>query len=111
MDFNEVIRQLTAGFQAFTWGNGVMLAIGIVLVTLAVVKEYEPVLLLPIGAGCILANRLTASGRHRVLMLEAGGEPRIDRGEAAEGRLQRGQVVLLLGTGAGLSVAAMLLRW
>ena len=27
-------------------------------------------------AGCILANRLTASGQYRVLMLEAGGEPR-----------------------------------
>src|SRR5262249_57132550 len=27
-------------------------------------------------AGCILANRLTASGRHRALLVEAGGEPR-----------------------------------
>ena len=27
-------------------------------------------------AGCILANRLTADGRHRVLMLEAGHEAR-----------------------------------
>ena len=27
-------------------------------------------------AGCILANRLTASGKHRVVLVEAGGEPR-----------------------------------
>ncbi|MFN8108711.1 MAG: GMC family oxidoreductase N-terminal domain-containing protein [Thermoleophilia bacterium] len=27
-------------------------------------------------AGCILANRLTASGRHSVMLVEAGGEPR-----------------------------------
>lgn len=27
-------------------------------------------------AGCILANRLSASGRHRVMLVESGGEPR-----------------------------------
>ena len=56
MDFTQIIQQLTQGFQSFTWGNAVMIAVGVILVTLAVVKEYEPVLLLPIGFGCIIAN-------------------------------------------------------
>lgn len=38
------------------WANFVMLAVGGILIYLAIAKEYEPVLLLPIGFGCILAN-------------------------------------------------------
>ena len=37
--------------------------------------EYDYLIVGGGTAGCILANRLTASGIHRVLMLEAGGEP------------------------------------
>ncbi len=56
MDWLQVLRELAAGFSAFTWGNAVMIGVGGILIALAVVKEYEPVLLLPIGFGCVLAN-------------------------------------------------------
>ncbi|MDT8898961.1 MAG: sodium ion-translocating decarboxylase subunit beta [Thermanaerothrix sp.] len=56
MDFSEIVAQITRGFAGFTWGNAIMIAAGLGLMTLAVVKEYEPVLLLPIGFGCVLAN-------------------------------------------------------
>lgn len=56
MDFQFLIDEITRGFINFTWQNGVMVLIGIVLIALAVIKEYEPVLLLPIGFGCIMAN-------------------------------------------------------
>ena len=69
MDFSELINQITRGFTAFTWGNAVMILAGLVLVFLAVVKEYEPVLLLPIGFGCVLANlgMSTETGIFKVL--------------------------------------------
>lgn len=56
MDFSELWPELTKGFAHFEPGNAVMIFVGLVLVALAVLKEYEPVLLLPIGFGCILAN-------------------------------------------------------
>ena len=56
MDFSQLFNEITRGFYLFNWTNAVMIAIGGVLILLAVVKEYEPVLLLPIGFGCILAN-------------------------------------------------------
>lgn len=37
-------------------GNLVMMGIGLILVYLAIAKEYEPLLLLPIGFGAVLAN-------------------------------------------------------
>jgi carboxybiotin decarboxylase len=56
MDFTPLFTELSRGITSFGPGNWLMVAVGLVLVYLAVAKEYEPVLLLPIGFGCILAN-------------------------------------------------------
>ncbi|MBP7692738.1 MAG: sodium ion-translocating decarboxylase subunit beta [Anaerolineales bacterium] len=56
MDFTQLLTELTKGLAHFTLGNAVMIGVGAVLIWLAVAKEYEPVLLLPIGVGCLLAN-------------------------------------------------------
>ena len=50
------IDRLLAGVAAISWQSVVMIAIGGLLLYLAIVREYEPLLLLPIGAGAILAN-------------------------------------------------------
>jgi len=42
--------------QAGGWGNLVMIAVGFVLLYLAIKKEFEPLLLVPIGMGAILSN-------------------------------------------------------
>lgn len=56
MNIAELIPELLKGILHFTWGNAVMIAAALVLIYLAVFKEIEPVLLLPIGFGCLLAN-------------------------------------------------------
>lgn len=56
MDFKFLLEQITQGLADFEVGNAIMILVGIALIALAVVKEYEPVLLLPIGFGCIMAN-------------------------------------------------------
>jgi oxaloacetate decarboxylase beta subunit len=52
----EGLSALAPGFGQLSWANLLMLAVGGLLIYLAIVKEYEPVLLIPIGAGAILAN-------------------------------------------------------
>ncbi len=44
------------GFASFTWGNGIMLALGGALLYLGIVKKMEPLLLVPIGFGVLLIN-------------------------------------------------------
>lgn len=50
----EIFQQ--TGFANLSWGNWVMFVIGGILIYLAIVKKYEPLLLIPIGFGTILAN-------------------------------------------------------
>jgi sodium ion-translocating decarboxylase beta subunit len=52
----EDILAFFATPNLLTWRNLVMMVVGGVMIYLAIVKDYEPVLLLPIGFGAILAN-------------------------------------------------------
>src|SRR5512139_3320246 len=49
---------LVVGFQmlAMDWRNLIMLIVGFVLLYLGIKKDCEPLLLVPIGFGCVLTN-------------------------------------------------------
>ena len=53
---NLKILWLNTGLYQMDWGQGLMLLVGIVLIYLAIVKKFEPLLLLPIGFGALLSN-------------------------------------------------------
>ena len=58
---NQIISSLQqfwefTGFCNMTWQHLVMIVIGIVFITLAIKKEWEPLLLVPIGFGMIIGN-------------------------------------------------------
>jgi len=63
------MQELLIGFTSVTWQNGVMYLVGLTLILLAILKGYEPMLLLPIGFGAILVNLPLAS------VLSYEGEP------------------------------------
>jgi oxaloacetate decarboxylase beta subunit len=46
----------STGFVNLTWPHVVMVLIGLVFIWLAVVKDYEPLLLVPIGFGILVGN-------------------------------------------------------
>ena len=52
----------TTGFSEMTAGNFIMIVIGAVFIALAIIKDYEPLLLLPIGFGAIVGNIPSIAG-------------------------------------------------
>ena len=58
IDFGGIFSNLweSMGLSQGTWQNYVMLLISFVLMFLAIVKKYEPMLLLPIAFGMFLIN-------------------------------------------------------
>ena len=58
MDITSALGELlrTTGFYCLTFKQLIMILVGLFLIWLAIKKEFEPLLLLPIGFGGILAN-------------------------------------------------------
>ena len=58
MNFFDVIAELleASGFAALTWQNIAMIFVSFILFYLAIVKKFEPLLLLPISFGMFLVN-------------------------------------------------------
>ncbi len=58
---------LLDGIRAFTWQQAVMFAVGFTLIWLAIKKQCEPMLLLPMGFGAILVNIPFSGALNQVL--------------------------------------------
>ncbi len=56
--FIQTIQDIfqASGFVALTWQSALMLLVSFVLIYLAIAKQFEPLLLLPIAFGMLLAN-------------------------------------------------------
>ncbi len=68
---SEILTEVFSGVLGLTLGHIIMFAIGGLLIFLAIKYEYEPMLLLPIGFGAILANIpfSSAVGEHGFLQI------------------------------------------
>lgn len=58
MHLGDALTQLvkSTGFLTISWGQIIMIIVSFILLYLAIVKKYEPLLLLPIAFGMLLAN-------------------------------------------------------
>ena len=68
----ELFYELFGNLTNFTWRQGAMIAIGAVLIFLAIRKNMEPTLLLPMGFGAILVNLPFANTEALATLFHAG---------------------------------------
>ncbi|MFH0846927.1 MAG: sodium ion-translocating decarboxylase subunit beta [Chloroflexota bacterium] len=97
------------GFSALTWRHIVMLGIGCLLLYLGIVKDYEPLLLVPIGFGVLLVN-LPLGGLMETIVdgkllesYQVGGQPVGMIARIFEFGLTQGEIIpclIFLGLGA-----------
>ncbi len=67
----------TTGFAQMTMGNALMFVVGLVFIALAVIKDYEPLLLLPIGFGILVGN-IPAIATMQLSVYDIGGMQQVD---------------------------------
>ena len=73
--FLEALKKIWAdsGFSSLTWQHGLMILIACVLIYLAIGRKFEPLLLLPISFGMLLANLPLANLMEGPVGTEPGG--------------------------------------
>lgn len=94
---------LLSGLQALTWQQLVMFLIGGLLIYLAIAKDFEPALLLPMGFGAILVN-LPSTGVLNQIIEGAGETPGIIQWLFAVGIEASEAMPLLLFIGIGAMI-------
>lgn len=81
----EILKEFlfNTGFAELTIWNVMMMIIGIVFISLAIMKHYEPLLLLPIGFGIIVGNIPIIEGMDLSVYGEGGMEFDPETGEVS----------------------------
>jgi carboxybiotin decarboxylase len=97
-----MVEREILGILALTWQAAVMLGLGGLLIYLGIAREVEPVLLVPIGTGVILAN-IPLGG-----LTEAGGLLAVLRAAGIETELF--PLLIFIGVGAMIDFGSLLER-
>lgn len=91
----------STGFAVITWGQAVMLIVSLILLYLAIAKGFEPLLLIPIAFGMLLAN-LPAAGLMAEPIIEIAPHP--ETGELVSKTIQNGGLLYYLYQGVKLGI-------